>query len=107
MDSVAAPEIAERLLATVGGTSWPDGLDTKDGVDRGVVLRGLRVAAAWLGDGTPSLATVIAGDGSTTATWELGSPAVATLRVGLDKDSGVLAAVEVSAAEQPSRTEAW
>ena len=40
-------------------------------------------------------------------TWEVGSPAVGTLRVALDKETGIVAAVEVSAAERPPSVEAW
>jgi CubicO group peptidase (beta-lactamase class C family) len=99
--------VAERLLAASQGTAWPTGFEAKDEVDRSVVLRGLRVLSAWLGGGMPTLGRLIAGDGSTTATWELGTPAVGTLRVALDKDTRSLAAVEVSAAERPPRMEAW
>ena len=48
------------------GSTWTDA------VDRAVVLRGLRVITAWFGDGPATLGTVTAGDGATTATWEVG-----------------------------------
>ncbi len=99
--------VAQRLLAASAGGGWPDDLDAKAEVDRSVVLRGLRVLAAWHGDGVPPLGPVIAGDGETSATWEVGSPAVGTLRVALDKETGIVAAVEVSAAERPPSVEAW
>jgi hypothetical protein len=106
--SEALTAIAQRLVAASGpGGVWPAGLEAGDKVDRDVVLRGLRVIAAWLGDGPASLGTVTAGDGATTATWDLGSPVAGTLRIALDKETGALAEVEVSAAERTAITEAW
>ena len=100
--------IAERLVAASGpdGT-WPAGLVAGEKVDRAVILRGLRVIAAWLGDGPASLGTVTAGDGATTATWDLGMPAAGTLRIALDKETGAVVEVEVSAAERSAIAEAW
>jgi CubicO group peptidase (beta-lactamase class C family) len=105
--SAALTGIAERLLAASADGLWPEDLDTKDEVDRSAVLRGLRVLAAWAGDGTPAPGPVTAGDGGTTATWELGRPVVGTLRVALDKETGVLAAVEAAAADRPPKMEPW
>jgi len=105
--SPALTGVAERLLAASTGGSWPDGLDSKDDLDRSTALRGLRVLAAWAGDGTPALGTLIAGDGETTATWELGTPVVGTLRIALDKETGALAAAEASAPDRPPRMEPW
>ena len=106
--SEALTAIGRRLVEASGpGAAWPAGLEAGEKVDRAVVLRGLRVIAAWLGDGPVSLGTVTGGDGSTTATWELGSPAAGTLRIALDKETGALAEVEVSAVERSAIAEAW
>jgi CubicO group peptidase (beta-lactamase class C family) len=105
--SAALTGIAERLLAASAGAAWPEDIDTKDEVDRSVVLRGLRVLAAWAGEGRPELGAVIAGDGETGATWDLGRPAVGTLRIALDKETGALAAVEAAAPDRPPMMEPW
>ena len=99
-------DIATRLLAVATAGPWPDDVAAKEDVNRSTVLRGLRVIGAWA-DGTPALGALVAGDGVRTATWELGSPAVGTLRVALDPDSGAATAVEVNAAERPAAVEPW
>jgi hypothetical protein len=100
-------EVARRLLAGSGSGTWPAGLEAKAELDRSVVLRGLRVLAAWAGEGTPELGTLVAGDGATTATWEVGAPAVGTLRIHVDAATGVVGEVQVSAVERPPRIDAW
>jgi CubicO group peptidase (beta-lactamase class C family) len=101
-------DMAGRLVAASGpGGAWPDTLEAGEKVDRAVVLRGLRIIAAWLGDGPVTLGALTGGDGTTTATWELGAPAAGTLRIALDKDTGALAEVEVSIAERLAAMEAW
>ncbi len=103
----ALPDLAGRLLAAAPGGVWPADVATGADVDRQAVLRGLRVLAAWLGDGPAALGDVIAGDGETTATWELGRPSVGTLRIAVDRESGALTTVKASAADRQPRLEAW
>lgn len=101
----ALTDAATRLLDADG--TWPEGLAAGDKVDRPAVLRGIRVLRAWLGDGPPGLGTLTAGDGATSATWEIGSPAVGTLEASVDAASGELVGVTVSAAERPAVVEVW
>jgi hypothetical protein len=101
-------DAASRLLAAPDAGTWPDGLEAADTVDRRVVIRGLRVVLAWLGDAPPVPGRVAAGDGTTTATWELGDPPGAgTMKLTLDPATGVLTAVEVQAPARGPSLDAW
>ena len=111
--STALAAAGAALAAAAGGGGWPDGLGAAEAVDRVAVTRGLSVVAAWLG--AVELGPLIAGDGTTTATWELVAPGAGTpvgrararLKVTLDAASGELAAVAVEAAPTSAPTEAW
>ena len=106
--SPALVDAATRLLAAAETGAWPDGLEAADGVARGAVLRGLRVIAAWLGDGPATLGLPTGGDGATTATWELGdSPGAGTLKLTVDPADGRLTAVDVNAPARGPAIEGW
>jgi hypothetical protein len=104
---------ATALVGTAGTAQWPSGLEAGPAVDRTVVARGLAVAAGWLGG--VGLGTLVAGDGTTTATWELVAPGAVTpfgrgrarLVVTLDAISGQLTAVAVEAAPLSAPPEGW
>ena len=114
VDPSAALVVAgEALVGAAGTGGWPAGLEAGPAVDRAVVARGLAVVAAWLG--AVELGALVAGDGTTTATWELVAPGTgspfgsgrARLAVTLDAATRELTAVAVEAASSSAPSEGW
>ena len=84
-------ELLETLISLLndGAPGWPPGLAAAATVDTGLLLRQLRMAAAWAGRCAPG--ALRAGNGESTATTELaGEHATVSLAVTVDPASGLL-----------------
>jgi CubicO group peptidase (beta-lactamase class C family) len=106
--SPALTELAGRVLAIAGSTSpaWPAELVAGPDVDVPAVERSLRAAAAMFGPMRLGLPT--AGDGRTSATFEVaGEDGKAGLTVAIDPDSGAVTALALLAADREAPAEAW
>jgi len=99
--------IAQRLLDGAADGDLPADLPVADALDRNRYARSAR--AASLRFGSLRLGLPRAGDGTTTATWELaverGGPA--GLRVVLDAATGMLVEASLTVAERAAAGEAW
>ncbi|MGE5135054.1 MAG: serine hydrolase domain-containing protein [Gemmatimonadota bacterium] len=87
----ALGELLETLISLLneGAPGWPPGLAAAATVDTGLLLRQLRMAAAWAGRCAPG--ALRAGNGESTATIELaGEHATVSLAVAVDPASGLL-----------------
>jgi CubicO group peptidase (beta-lactamase class C family) len=99
---------AERViaLASAPDAPWPEDLAVTDALDTAAVQRSLHAGGALFG--TMRLGHVIAGDGRTTATWELEAErGRATLRVALDEVSGAITVAELLVAARAMPSEGW
>ncbi len=106
--SPALVAVAERVLAMAAqpGPDWPDDLDLAADVDRSAIERSLRAGGARFG--TMALGLPTAGDGRTTATWDLVTErGRATLAVGRAADRGVVTAVSLLVAAREEVPEGW
>jgi CubicO group peptidase (beta-lactamase class C family) len=106
--SSALRSAAERILALAArpAVDWPDDLPAGGGLDTAAVLRSLRAGDALFG--AMRLGRAIAGDGRTTATWELEPErGRATLRVALDEVSRAVTAAELLGAARSMPSEGW
>ncbi len=109
--------LAERLLGVAhdGAPAWPVDFVAATGLDVKVVMRALQAAAARFGP--MHLGFPTAGDGRTTATFEVhgdratgvdaGPAAPATLTVGRDPDSGAVTAVALRITDREAPVESW
>jgi len=91
--------LASFLLLLNGGASdWPSALPVSRTIDPELVLRRLRMAAAWAGP--CQLGAFRAGDGETSATVELdGQHARLTLAIDVDPASGELHQADITLSE--------
>ncbi len=95
----AGSPLSELLAALTGllndgAPRWPAGIAVSAAVDTGLLLRQLRMAAAWAGRCVPG--AVRAGNGESAATIELaGEHAALTLAVALDPVTGQLQQAEL------------
>jgi hypothetical protein len=101
--------LAERVLAltAVAAPSWPQDLPLAEGVDGAAIERAVR--AAWARFGSLRLGLPIEGDGRATSTFELETErgGRATLKVGLDPESGAVSAAALQVPEREAPAEAW
>lgn len=110
---VADPEpalvsVAEQVLAIAKAPApaWPADLVPDSALDTAAVERAMRAGGARFGEMRLGLA--VAGDGRTTATWELDCErSRATLRVALDAASGAVTAAELLAPATSMPPEGW
>jgi CubicO group peptidase (beta-lactamase class C family) len=115
--SVELVGLAERLLdvAGDGASPWPADLGAGPNLDVDVVTRALRAAAVRFGPMRLGFPT--AGDGRTTATFEIhgelatgvdaGPSAPATLTVGRDPEFGAVTAAALLITDREAPVEAW
>jgi hypothetical protein len=106
--SGALVDLAERVLASVGSPApgWPAGVVAGPDVDVHAVERSLRAAAARFG--ATRLGQPTAGDGRTTATFDVdGDDGRAGLTLTIDPDGGAVTAFALVAAEREAPAEAW
>ena len=106
--SPALRALAERVLALAAepDPAWPSDRATAPELDLVALKRSLRAAGARFGGMRLGLPT--AGDGATTATFEVdGDDGKAVLAVTIDAQSGAVIAVSLSAAEREAPAEAW
>ncbi|HEY6570509.1 MAG TPA: serine hydrolase domain-containing protein [Candidatus Limnocylindrales bacterium] len=106
--SPALRELAERVLAITAEpeTAWPSDLAAGPDLDPIAVRRSLRAAGARFGSMRLGLPT--AGDGVTTATFDVDvDDGKAVLAVTLEAETGAVTAVSLSAAEREAPAEAW
>ena len=81
-------------LLNGGAQEWPAGVTAAPDVDTGLLLRQLRMAAAWAGP--CQLTGYTAGDGAASVTAELaGATGTLSLSVTVDPATGVLLQAEV------------
>ena len=110
---VADPEAAlvgaaERILAMSREpvSAWPADLAAAGALDTAAVERAMRAGGARFG--TLRLGLPVAGDGRTTATWELETErGRATLRVSLDEASGAVSVAELLVPTLSMPPEGW
>jgi hypothetical protein len=84
-DGSALQRVIDALISVLneGAEQWPDAVEASDTLDTSVLLRQLRVAAAWAGRCRP--AAYRSGNGDTKAAIELdGETARLTLTVEID-----------------------
>jgi serine-type D-Ala-D-Ala carboxypeptidase/endopeptidase len=106
--SPALTELAGRILAIAGSTvpAWPADVVAGPDVDVPTVERSLRAAAARFGPMRLGLPT--AGDGRTTATFDVdGQDGKAGLTVTIDPEGGVVTTLALVTAEREAPPEAW
>ena len=107
--SRALAELAARVLAIAGSPvpAWPADIVAGPDVDVTAVERSLRAAAARFGAMRLGLPT--AGDGRTSATFDVDGDdnGRAALTVSIDPDSGAVTALALVAAEREAPAEAW
>ncbi len=106
--SPALRELAGRVLALAAAPSpaWPADLVAGPDVDLEALERSLRAAGARFGPMRLGLPT--AGDGRTTATFEVvGDDGRAGITVAVDPDGGAVTVVALSAAEREAPAEGW
>ena len=106
--SPALRAVAERILALAAepAPAWPSDLVAGPDLDVVGVIRSLRAAGARFGSLRLGLPT--AGDGATTATFEVdGDDGKATFAITLDAATGAVTALALSTAEREAPAEAW
>ena len=106
--SPALTELAGRILAIAGSAvpAWPADVVAGPDVDVPAVERSLRAAAARFGPMRLGLPT--AGDGRTTATFDVdGQDGKAGLTVTIDPDGGAVTTLALVTAEREAPAEAW
>ena len=101
--------LAERVLglAAVAAPSWPDDLVLAGGVDRAAIERALRAGGVRFG--SMRLGLPIEGDGRATSMFELETErgGRATLKVGIEPDSGAVTAATLQVPERETPAETW
>ena len=106
--SDALVAVADRILVAAGSPSpvWPADVVAGPELDLAPIERSMRAAAARFG--TMRRGLPIAGDGTTTATFEIdGDDGRAELKVAVDADSGAVTTLVLSSAEREAPAEAW
>jgi CubicO group peptidase (beta-lactamase class C family) len=106
--SPALRDLAERLLraAAEPTPAWPPDLAAHPDLDVASLDRSLRAAVPRFG--RLRLGLPAAGDGSTTATFDVdGDDGRAVLAITLDPETGVVTAASLSAAEREAPSEGW
>jgi hypothetical protein len=99
---------AEAVIAATNEPAplWPAGLERRPDLDVAVLERSMGAAAARFG--RLRLGPAIAGDGTTTATFEaLGADGRAELAVSLERATGVVTACTLSVPERAAPIEGW
>ncbi|OGO53614.1 MAG: hypothetical protein A2V85_00315 [Chloroflexi bacterium RBG_16_72_14] len=107
--SPALRSLAERVLALTAAVApaWPEDLPLAEGVDGAAIERALRAGGARFG--SMRLGLPVEGDGRTTSVFELETErgGRATLKVGLDPESGAVTAAALQVPEREAPAEAW
>ena len=107
--SAALRSLADRVLAltAVAAPSWPQDLPLAEGVDGAAIVRAMR--AAWTRFGSLRLGLPVEGDGRATSTFELETErgGRATLKVGLNPESGAVTVVTLQVPEREAPAEPW
>ena len=100
--------LAERILraAAAPAPAWPGDLAAAPELDVTTLERSLRAAVPRFGQLRLGLPT--AGDGSTTATFDVdGDDGRAELAITIDAGTGAVTAASLSAAEREAPSEGW